>query len=128
MNSFVMEALLSKTDSPVRDLYRAKASKPAKLSILDAYLDIKTKIRVAHLDQCKECESYTRGWSELHYLEWSLDIERNYRRNLGVLEVLSQKRRYFDLKINLVDRRESEQSLFDNFQRPRDHRARQAPL
>ena len=102
-SSFVLEALLSKTDSPMRDLYRAEATKPAKLSMLDAYLDIKTKIRVAHLDQCKECESYTRGWSELHYLEWSLDIERNYRRNLGVLEVLSQKRRYFELSIYLAD-------------------------
>ena len=47
-SSFVMDALLSKTDSPVRDLYWAEASKPAKLSMLDAYLNIKTKIRVAH--------------------------------------------------------------------------------
>ena len=46
MYSFVKDALLSKTDSPVRDLYRAEASKPAKLSVLDAYLNIiKTKIR-----------------------------------------------------------------------------------
>ena len=65
---------------------------------LQTYIEIKMKIRIAHLDRCDHCADKVYGWVDLHHLESELELENNdLRNNMWLLEEIVAKRRWVSL-------------------------------